>query len=70
MRDEQARERDFGKPLAVTIPHFCSLVGVRRTSAYKLIRDQEVETLTIAGRRLVLMESIESLIERSRQQDA
>ncbi len=54
------------KPLAVTMDDFCALVGVRRTSGFRLLKEGAVEGLLIGRRRLITMESIEALIESSK----
>ena len=51
-----------GKRLAVTIDDACEITGLGRTKIYELIRDQKLKAVAIGRRRLVLMESIETLL--------
>ena len=53
------------KPLAVTIPEFCRLVGCKRTTAFALISRREVVKVKLLGKTLVTLASIEALIERN-----
>ena len=50
------------KRLAVTIDDACEITGLGRTKIYELIRDQKLKAVAIGRRRLVLMESIETLL--------
>lgn len=50
--------------LTVTIPTFCEMVGLKRTSAYALITAGEVESFRLRGRRLITVCSIQALIDR------
>lgn len=52
------------KPLTVPIPEFCRLIGIKRTKAFELIREQKVVAVRLGRKTLVTMSSIESLIER------
>ena len=51
------------KPLAVSMREFCRLTSLGRTLAFSLAREQRIETRRINGRTLVLMRSIEALLE-------
>lgn len=46
--------------ILITVAQFCRCVGVGRTTAHPLIRDQEVATL-IGRRRLISVQSVETL---------
>lgn len=48
--------------LALTIAEACSVVGIGRTTVYKLISQHELEALTIGRRRLVTTESVRALV--------
>ena len=54
---------DEVKPLAVSVDEFCRLTSIGRTTAFALIRDKRLEVRRIGGRTLVLMRSIEALLE-------
>ena len=51
------------KRLAVTIDNACQITGLGRTKIYEVIRDQKLKAVAIGRRRLVLMESIEALLQ-------
>ncbi|WP_129586155.1 DNA-binding protein [Sphingomonas montana] len=55
------------KPLAVSVPEFGGLVGVKLTKAWSLLRDGEVESFHIGRRTVVSMSSIEAFVERRQQ---
>lgn len=57
---------DGHKPLTITVKRFCEVVGIGRTSCFALIAEGQIDTVLIKGRRLILVESMESLIARSR----
>lgn len=54
------------KPLTVSVNEFCSLIGIRRSKAFELIRGQEVDVVRLGRKTLITMHSIEELIERHR----
>jgi len=37
----------------MTVPQFAKLVGVSRSTAFKLVKDEEVESFTIGARRFI-----------------
>lgn len=51
------------RPLAVSIKEFCRLCSIGRTTAWTLAREKRVEVRRIKGKTLVLMRSIEALLE-------
>jgi hypothetical protein len=53
-------------PITVTVRGMRDLLGVGNTKAYELINDGMVETIAIGRRRLVLVASIEKLVESLR----
>jgi hypothetical protein len=55
------------KPLAVSVPEFGRLIGVKLTKAWSLLRDGEVDCLHIGRRTVVTMASIEEFIARSQK---
>lgn len=55
--------------LAYTIPEFCEATGVRRTTAYNLIRLKQIERVKIGGRTLITATSVRALIERASGQE-
>jgi excisionase family DNA binding protein len=51
------------------IPDGAEMVGISRSTFYKLMRDGEIETVMLGRRRLVAHESLERLAERIRSGD-
>ncbi len=51
---------------AVAINEAARLLGLGRTSIYTLIKQSELETVVLCGRRLVLMDSIKAAVERAK----
>ena len=49
------------KPLMISVAQFCQCVGVKPTTANRLIREQIVESTTIGRRRLISVRSAEAL---------
>lgn len=58
------------KPLAVTVEEFCQITSLGRTTAFQLIREGRLEVRRVRRRTLVLMCSIEALLELSSQKRA
>jgi excisionase family DNA binding protein len=56
----------FVQRLTCTIAEACEVTGLGRTKLYELIGDGKVSTTTIGRRRLVLVQSLLSLIEGNR----
>ena len=55
----------FVDRLACTIAEACEATGLGRTKLYELMGDGYIETTTIGRRRLVLVQSLLSLLKRS-----
>ena len=53
---------DEMQPFAVPIPKGCGLVGIGRSTMYKLINKKAVETITIGRRRLLIVASLKRLV--------
>ena len=51
------------KPLAVSVEEFCKITSLGRTSAFQLIREGRIEVRRVHRRTLVLMSSIEALLQ-------
>jgi hypothetical protein len=62
----RTRRIPFGQRLTCTIAEACEVTGLARTKLYELIGDAQVTTTTIGRRRLVLVQSLLSLIEGNR----
>lgn len=56
---------DYLQPRLVSIPRAGQLLGIGRTKTYDLISERLLETISIGGRRLVTLRSIDDLIERA-----
>ena len=50
------------KPLSISIDACCSVVGVRRTTIYKLIKEGKLVTIKIGRRTLITMQSVDALV--------
>jgi predicted site-specific integrase-resolvase len=53
-------------PLTLNINDACKAIGIGRTSLYELINEGKLETVIIAGRRLVPVTAIRALIEEAK----
>jgi hypothetical protein len=53
-------------PITATISDFVKLTGVSRSKIYELLKEDELESIYIDGRRLILIDSYRRLIERRR----
>lgn len=49
----------------ITVRDMQRMTGLGRTSIYKLIRKNEIDTVRIGRRRLIIEESLDALISRS-----
>ena len=58
----------FAQRLACTIAEACEVTGLGRTKVYELIGDGLLATTTVGRRRLVLVQSLLSLIEAKQSQ--
>jgi len=56
-------------PLAVPVKVAAQLIGVSRSTLWVLIKQQEVETISIGRKRLVLHASLQALIENRRAKE-
>ena len=50
------------RPLALSIDDCCGLIGVRRTTLYKLVGEGKLRKIKVGRRSLITMDSIEALI--------
>lgn len=50
--------------MLVSIHEFCRLCGIKRTSAFRLIREQEVVAVHLTRNTQITLQSIEALIDR------
>ena len=53
------------KALLVPVSELCHLIGVKRTTAFALIKEGRVDSVKLGAKRLVTVSSIERLIEQS-----
>jgi excisionase family DNA binding protein len=60
---------DHGPAVCVRIDLAMRMLGIGRTKLYELIATGELETIHIGRRTLVLQESIDSFVQRLRQQN-
>lgn len=51
-------------PLLLPIPDAARVLGIGRTTLYSLLAAQEIDSVTIGGRRLVVADSLRSYVER------
>lgn len=51
------------RPMAVSMKEFCRLVGCGKTTAWCLDREGKIETRKVRGRKVVLMRSIDALLQ-------
>ena len=58
----------FAQRLTCTIVEACEVTGLGRTKLYELIGDGRLTTTTVGRRRLVLVQSLLSLIEAKQSQ--
>ena len=67
VRSDRARRprREPLKPIATTVGETCRLTGLGRTKVYELISQQQLKSVAVGKRRLVLLESIEALLRPS-----
>lgn len=61
---------DYLQPRLVSIPRAGQLLGIGRTKTYDLISERVLEVISIGGRRLVTLRSIDGLIERAASGDS
>lgn len=51
-------------PIALTIPDAVAYSGLSRSKLYELLRQKEIPSLQVGGRRLVLRAGIDALFQR------
>ena len=54
------------KPIAIRVRELCMLVGIGKTTAYRLIRENEVESFRIGRCTCVTLKSVCALLERKK----
>jgi excisionase family DNA binding protein len=57
-------------PLTVSVARAAELVGLGKSTVWKLIADGELESVKVGNKRLVLFVSLADLIERRRHKEA
>jgi excisionase family DNA binding protein len=62
-RVAEAMAIPFTQRLSCTIAEACEVTGLGRTKLYELIGDGHLTTTTVGRRRLVLVRSLQSLVE-------
>lgn len=55
------------EPIAISISTFCDILQIGKSTAYSIINSDEVETIRVGRRRLVLLQSVEDFVYRSRE---
>jgi len=53
-----------------TLENAASAIGVSKPTVYKLIKAGQIETVRIAGRHLVIVESVRNMVASARQKVA
>jgi excisionase family DNA binding protein len=61
------QDPDRASPLCVRTDRAMAMLGIGKTKLYELMAAGELETINIGRRRLVLLASIDSFVERLRQ---
>jgi phage antirepressor YoqD-like protein len=51
------------KPLTISVAQFCQMLGIGRTLAFRYLAEQRVQSVLVGRRRLVVLASVESLLE-------
>jgi len=54
----------YEKPLAYRVNPFCRAIGISRSSFYELVKQGKINTVVIAGRRLVPAGEVDRLLSR------
>lgn len=57
------------QPFCVTIQQCGRLVGISKTSIYKLLKAQKLQKVTVCGRTLITVSSIEALLRQAGEAD-
>jgi predicted site-specific integrase-resolvase len=55
----------YEKPLAYRVNSFCRAIGISRTSFYELVKQGKINTVVIAGRRLVPASEADRLLSEA-----
>ncbi len=55
------------QPVTLRVDDAASYVGLSRSSIVELIRDKQLESILLGGRRLVLRQSLDDLVESRRR---
>jgi excisionase family DNA binding protein len=53
--------------LAVSLREACQIIGIGRTRLYELIRESELQSFRLGGRRLIKTEALREFVERLAQ---
>jgi len=56
------------KPKLISVAEFCGMLGIGKTKAYEIL--DEVKSVKIGSRRLILRSSAEKLVKRSIEKGA
>jgi excisionase family DNA binding protein len=54
------------EPLTVSIRTAATMLGIGRSTLYELLGAEEIETIRVGGRRLVMMASLKAFVESKR----
>jgi hypothetical protein len=57
-------------PITASVAEFCRLSGIGRSSAYQMIANGSIDSVTIGRRRLVILDSYRRLIARRQKEQA
>jgi excisionase family DNA binding protein len=55
--------------ITATIPEFCRMTGIGRSSVYELISEGAIDSVTMGRRRLIVIESYRALVARKRAEE-
>ncbi len=50
------------KELTISVKEFCTRTSICRTKAYELIADDEIKSIRVGRRRLIILSSVEDLL--------
>jgi hypothetical protein len=56
--------------ITVTVKRLVEISGLGITSIYKMLKSGELESATICGRRLIIMDSYRDLVEKQRKRSS
>ena len=62
-KSEESRTIPFGQRLTCAISEACEVTGLGRTKLYELIGTGQLATTTVGRRRLVLVSSLQALLD-------